>query len=194
MARESSSTGSGRHKSQKEGWWWMERGAKVDILGDPRTANISQKNRRSLHRSDLQILQLLKDPSSLWDHIVRITGSRQSTDHKLHQPLSVPPLCLKLIFSSTIAKSLKSIHWPSTTSQLSLHGHQGCSPCLFSKAGVWRGRSSDLACLSLCCVFCIPQPSGCFLRSWSVFCSLLWGEVSMPLPQEAFLVCSQRML
>lgn len=39
-------------------------GAKVDILGDPRTANISQKN-RSLHRSDLQIFQLLKDPSSL---------------------------------------------------------------------------------------------------------------------------------
>lgn len=40
-------------------------GAKVDILGDTRTANISQKNRRSLHRSDLQIFQLLKDPSSL---------------------------------------------------------------------------------------------------------------------------------
>lgn len=30
--------------------------------------------------------------------------------------------------SSTIAKSFKSIPWPSTTSQLSLHGHQGCSP------------------------------------------------------------------
>lgn len=65
--------------------------------------------------------------------------------------------------SSTIAKSFKSIPWPSTTSQLSLHGHQGCSPRLFSKAGVWRRRSSDLACLSLSlCLLYPPSPPAAF--------------------------------
>lgn len=185
----------GTRAKRKDGDGW--RGSKGRYSG--RTANISQKN-RSLHRSDLQIFQLLRDPSSSWDHIVKITGSRQSTDHKLPQPPSLPPLCLKLIFSSTIAKSLKSIHWPSTTSQLSLHGHQGCSPRLFSKAGVWSGRSSDLACLSLS--LCLLYPSALRLLSPLLKCFLFiivrWslnatssGSLSCLLPAFVVTLCGK---
>lgn len=100
----------------------------------------------------------------------RVTGSRQSTDHKLHQPPSVPPLCLKLRFFNNceiIQKHSLALHYLPTVFAWSprLLASLACPPKLECGGGV----PLTLPVWASHCVFCIPQPSSCFLRSWSVF-------------------------